>query len=717
MDDLSKRKSPTRQREALSSYLSKWSVTESAEKSTLTKLNAFSSFATAQVLDVMGYRPIPINPRSKKPAVNAWQNGVSLDDPAWRVPFGGVGVVLGDEVKPGLHLVGVDLDSEDLDLRQRLIAELPKAPTRRGKKGVMLFALAKVPKKREWKLANGGQIEILTAGQQAVIPPSVHPDTGRAYEWCYADTLENTAIEALPIIDDIDALIHKITLEGKLLLQVAKAPSDARIKLETNWPLAPIETLKALLEPIDADDRETWLHIGAACFNTYRDTDLEAEAQEAFDDWAAKSDKWKDGETERKWSEDDFGKLEKISFGTVVKLHRDAGGKVAWPPFDMGAAVKADVASGGMKPSHPTPSQPAQGRQTPGKRPAESPAVGMTIRRASDIAPRRVNWLWLHRIAEGKLTLIGGHPGTGKTQIALDIAARVSKGASFPCGWPAQQGNVIVLSAEDDASDTIVPRLLAADADLNRVHIVDAVRNAEGQERQFSLVQDVTILQATIEALGGCKLIVVDVIDSYMGNTDSHRNAAVRGVLGPLAKLAERHRCAIIGLTHFSKQAGDAAVLKFTGSIGFVGQARSAWIVAPERKEDGEHTGRYLFLAAKNNLAKAVNGYAYTIEGCTVKDGAIPTSRVQWREGVAITADEAVAPIVQHKDGPIRGAVDFLRQELRNGPVAVTELKKRCKGAGLSWRTVERAKNKLQIHAGRKEGVGGQGHWEWRLQG
>ena len=175
---------------------------------------------------------------------------------------------------------------------------------------------------------------------------------------------------------------------------------------------------------------------------------------------------------------------------------------------------------------------------------------------ASEIEMEPVKWLWSGRVALGKHTCFAGEPGAGKSQLTIDLAARVSMGAALPCGeGVAPQGSVIILSAEDSDSDTIVPRLHAARADLGSVHIVKIVAtDDEDGRRGFSLQADLGALERMIEKLGDVRLVIIDPISSYLGRgLDSHRNSDVRGVLEPLSEMAERLGVAVVSVTHFTK--------------------------------------------------------------------------------------------------------------------------------------------------------------------
>jgi hypothetical protein len=252
----------------------------------------------------------------------------------------------------------------------------------------------------------------------------------------------------------------------------------------------------------------------------------------------------------------------------------------------------------------------------------------LICRRASEIEPERVEWLCEARIAVGKQTLFAGDPGTGKSQLSVAIAAAIAKGAEWPCGeGRAPLGSVIILSAEDGIADTIVPRLSAAGADLDRIRIVTAVEDGKGR-RSFNLQADLYELEKTIAEIGDVRLIVIDPISSYMGKTDSHKNTDVRGVLEPIGEMAERMRVAVLSVTHFSKASGGTvtkALNKFMGSVAFVAAARAAFVVL-EDPHDGE---RRLLLHAKNNLAEAPQGLAFRLEQSIVGEGIV-TSKVEW---------------------------------------------------------------------------------------
>ncbi len=333
---------------------------------------------------------------------------------------------------------------------------------------------------------------------------------------------------------------------------------------------------------------------------------------------------------------------------------------------------------------------------------ARGSACGAEIVCAGDVEPEEVEWLWPGRVAIGKVTLLAGDPGLGKSFLALDMAARVSRGEPWPDARdvPQQAGGVVLLSAEDDLADTIRPRLDAHDADVSRVFSLTSLAD---------LGKDVDQLRAAIDRATGCRLVVVDPVSAYMGGADSHKNAEVRAVLAPIAELAAEKRVAIVCVTHLRKGEG-AAMYRAMGSLAFVAAARAAWAVV----RDPADPLRRLVLAVKNNLAADVaNGLAYTIDG----HGPGGSPVVCWSaEPVTITADEALAPPPKRRGRPAddrEDAEEWLRRTLANGPRLGTEVTDEAvNGEGIAKRTLDRARRAVGVVAYRPEH---RGPWWWRL--
>jgi len=354
----------------------------------------------------------------------------------------------------------------------------------------------------------------------------------------------------------------------------------------------------------------------------------------------------------------------------------------------------------------------------------ETAAVLIT-RCAAGIPPRHIDFLWAGRLARGKHTAFAGEPGDGKSQLSIYVAATISRGGEWPCNeGRVPLGNVIIFNAEDGADDTIVPRLIAADADMERVHIVSAVLQEDGKGRRtFNLQADLALLEKKICEIGDVALVIIDPISSYMGKTDSHKNSEVRGALEPLSEMADRLKVAVLSITHFSKAGSsntNKALHRFIGSIAFVGAPRAAFAVI----EDADNEGRILFLHAKNNMAPKPQGLAYRLLQTIVGDNIV-ASYVHWEDTpVTISADQALRAADDQGIGGGAGAdaEEFLRNVLAEGPVSVKDIQAEARAAGHSWATVRRAKDRLRVVSehvpqGRDDDgrLDGHGYWQWRL--
>lgn len=347
--------------------------------------------------------------------------------------------------------------------------------------------------------------------------------------------------------------------------------------------------------------------------------------------------------------------------------------------------------------------------------PAKEPiqAGTLTTRRLSDISPEPVSWLWPGRIARGKVTMIAGNPGLGKSQITASIAAIVTTGGCWPVDrLQCEPGDVLFLTAEDDPADTLRPRLEAAGADLTRVHVIDGVArgytgDGNTKTRTFSLEQDLPALETKLAELANVAAVVIDPIAAYLGNVDSHKNAEVRGLMTPLSELASRHKAAIIGVSHLSKAAGAQALMRVNGSLAFVAAARAAYLVTT----DPEDKARRVMVPMKNNLGPDSTGLAFFIESATVPSpaGLLETSRVAWAsEPVHMTADEAMEAETERKStSALDEAADWLREILSARPVAVEELNGMAKAKGISDKTLQRARKALDIRAAKGGMEGG----------
>ena len=325
----------------------------------------------------------------------------------------------------------------------------------------------------------------------------------------------------------------------------------------------------------------------------------------------------------------------------------------------------------------------------------------------SEVDPREVQWLWHNRIAAGRLSLIIGAPGAGKSFFSCDLASRISTGTPLPDGSSCERGAVVLITQEDDPHDVIRPRLDAHHADTSRIHLLKGTRYVseagKPTERMFTLA-DIEVLERTIGSIDDCKLVIIDPIGDYLGGrTDAHRDNEVRSVLVPITRVAEKYGVAVLSIVHTRKGIASHADDLALGSRAFTGLSRSVWHLRP----DAEDEQRRLLVAGKNNLAAAQTGLAFTIQG-EGQRGAIV-----WEDDpVEMTANQLIA----QESGKDTGAAgldecaSWLRDKLAHGEMLSGEIKEQAAADGFSWSTVRRAKKKL--NAGHTpSGYGKRGVW------
>lgn len=366
-------------------------------------------------------------------------------------------------------------------------------------------------------------------------------------------------------------------------------------------------------------------------------------------------------------------------------------------------------------------------------RPADEPGIGHNSRNgivfldADKVKLHNVDYVWKGRLARGKHSLIAGEAGEGKSQISCDIVARVTTGTAWPDkeAGKAPKGICIMLTAEDDPEDTLVPRLIAAGADLKNVKILKMVQDDKGGTRKFSLETDMAKLTAACKSLGNVVLIVIDPVSSYMGGTiQGGANVQVRHVLDPLSDLAAELRCAILSITHFRKGAeGPKAVHRIMDSIAFGAAPRATFGIYANPVDIGDgFTDPRVMLLFKTNLPDKAKGLKYHIvettggiDGRTGKP--IKALRIEWDGETELTAD-TVQRMENERAAPRTDeAKDFAERVLADGAQLVADVKRQATELGITESTLQRAIAKLGIKArirkGSSGGPGQPGVWEY----
>ncbi|WP_423359647.1 AAA family ATPase [Pseudomonas citronellolis] len=349
------------------------------------------------------------------------------------------------------------------------------------------------------------------------------------------------------------------------------------------------------------------------------------------------------------------------------------------------------------------------------KRPV-SPLWRAELTPASTIAPKPIRWLWPGWIARGKLTLLAGAGGSGKTTLAMGLIGTITSGGRWPDGERCQEpGNALIWSSEDDPADTLVPRLMAAGADLARVHIIQGRINALGEREPFDPASDFDLLREAVESIGGAALLLLDPVVNVVKG-DMHRANEVRRSLQAVVDFAEQQWCAVLGISHFSKGSGGTSPAdRVIGSQAFGALARAVLVAAKQEDSDVRVLAR-----AKSNISDDQGGVGYLVETCTVGDG-LETTRVLWGDRIEGSAREILADVENTGEGDGRSeldeACDFLRDLLADGAVPTKRIKADADGAGHSWATIRRAQKVVGAEAIRigEEGRKGGGTWYWEL--
>lgn len=338
----------------------------------------------------------------------------------------------------------------------------------------------------------------------------------------------------------------------------------------------------------------------------------------------------------------------------------------------------------------------------------------------STVKPSAITWVRPRTWPRGKLSIVAGDPGLGKSFLALDAAARISRGTEWPEGGKAPRGNVVILTAEDALSDTVRPRLDAMGADAKKIIALQAIKSGDGQERLPALKGDLPILEGVVQKHRPA-LVIIDPLSAYLGNA----SPSVRGLLAQVARLAERYKTAVVAVMHLNKSSAKG-LYRVSGSVAFTAAARSVFLVAqghPTPEANASHSDgeakpaasgpRTYFGAVKMNLAAHPPVLAFCIK--QNGKGAV----IEWENAPVDVNLEAVLT-AQAETSDERherlAAKDWLKEVLTaaGGSLTVDVIKQHANDVEMSWSSIRRAKQLLGVKSERT-GWGAWGHWKWSL--
>ena len=323
--------------------------------------------------------------------------------------------------------------------------------------------------------------------------------------------------------------------------------------------------------------------------------------------------------------------------------------------------------------------------QPPETRPTKVPVITWL----NTVTPEEVSWLWPGRMARGKYQVLVGDPDLGKTTIALDCAARLSVGGSWPDGTAAPHGRTLILTAEDGVADTIRPRIDKLGGDPSHVAVLEAIRDEQGT-RPLNLKTDLDMLAAAMEEAKPT-LVIIDPISAYLGDTNSHKDSEVRGLLNPIKDILERHKVTLLAVAHLNKNQQQAVIHRTSGAVAFVAAARLGWVVA----KDPDNDDRRVLAMFKHNLCAKAPSLTYELDA-----GA-----VTWDLTAGdIDAETLLQSSNPEERGEQRDAVDFLEDILVDGPMKYADVIQAARRNGIAERTPQEGQAKTR-RPGKQAGV------------
>lgn len=326
--------------------------------------------------------------------------------------------------------------------------------------------------------------------------------------------------------------------------------------------------------------------------------------------------------------------------------------------------------------------------------------------RLADVVERQVDWLWPERIAHANVGVVAGDGGVGKSTLVQAIAAAITRGMALPGGVPGIPRNVVILSAEEDTSAVVRPRVRLMGADLTRITVLDI----DGEP--LTLPSGLDRLEARCRE-DDAGLLIVDTGPAFLdAGLKSNSEEDIRRFLAPLRAMAERLRMVVIVLVHLNKDSGRAAGHRIMGGAAWRNAPRQVLMVGGPPGEDPRETSERLVVVEKNNLGVYPPAVSFRLLPAPDDPSRAVVSWGQEIQGIT-AADIVGDPRSGEERSELEAAAEFLLVELGEGARPVKELESAAKDAGLAWATVKRAKDRVKAQS-RKSTFGG--GWEWWIE-
>ncbi len=365
------------------------------------------------------------------------------------------------------------------------------------------------------------------------------------------------------------------------------------------------------------------------------------------------------------------------------------------------------------------------------KSPIVKHSINLVTEKYSDLKPERIDWLWPNKIPVGATTLLVGDPGAGKSTLSLYVAAQVSAGRSFPnCKEPTKQGTTLIITAEDSHSATVLPRLMATDANLSKIERTVCIKTtqvrADGTEASAEesfgqdLMERLVLLEERIKAIPDFRLLIIDTIPSYLGAKNLSAIVDVRAFMDSLAALACKYHFSVLGITHFNKNQDVPAQYRIIGSIGQTGAVRAVWGIV----KDANDAARRIVASGKLNLTGDTTGVAFRFEERQINIDGKPTSisRCNFEPGVIREVlDDLLVPDSGRKASPKKNeAATWLQEYLVGGKeYDASEVIATAEQNGINEKTLRRAMSVASVKSRPIRGEVSKKieSWKWSIQG